>query len=272
VDKSKINQTNGIQELLLKYKTLKLQSTYVHRFLTDEKLRSLYFEDHMNNHFKNNPELNRKEIPDLGEYFRESHHLINSIEGLKKYIIRKTALQICEHITINEERKFDYLNKLEDGNYMFIISENEFLKFDKRDNRIVLANYRKYPDNNSTYCMFNITLSTQEEQIPEDEIGQRAYTMFLQILIFILFTDTEKVILEPGQKNGTRKNGKIVNNTLQDFTIIDSAWNKILIRDQEFEIGGHLALRACGPGRTERRLTWIKPYKKKGYVRKIKQL
>lgn len=251
---------------------MKISSTYVHRFLTDSKLRSLYMEDHMENHFNNNPGLDKESIEDLGHYFSESHHVIENVENLKKYIIRKTALNICEHININEERKFDYLSKFKDGDYMFILSENEFLKCRKHsNNRIIVANYRRFSDDNSQYCMFNISLNTRQEQIPEDIIGQRAYTLFIQILIFILFTETEEVYLKPGEKNGTRKGGKIVNNSNLDFTIIDSTWNKILIRDEEFEVGGHLALRACGPGRVDRRLTWIKPYKKNGYIRKTKK-
>lgn len=158
---------------------MKISSTYVYRFLNDTKLRELYFDDHMENHFKNNPGLDRLKIEDLGYYFYESNLVINNVTNVKKYVITTTALNICKRIKINEERKFDYLNKLRDGSYMFIISNDEFLKFDKHNNnRIVVANYI-HNNNNSRYCMFNITLDNCTEQIPDDDMGIRAYTLFL---------------------------------------------------------------------------------------------
>lgn len=54
--------------------------------------------------------------------------------------------------------------------------------------------------------------------------------------------------------------------------LIDSKWFTTLIKSDSFGVKGHFALRACGKGRSERKLVWINPYEKSGYTRTAKML
>lgn len=88
----------------------------------------------------------------------------------------------------------------------------------------------------------------------------------IKCLIFLKLTDPEIIRLAAGKKVGTRKKGHY-NATSLPVVIVDSTWNKYIIRTEGFGVSGHFRMQRCGPGNAELKLTWIKPYQKHGYVR-----
>lgn len=79
------------------------------------------------------------------------------------------------------------------------------------------------------------------------------------------------VILNPNQSHGTRKQGKVKNDSKSKVTIVDTSWNKIIIKDEEFWVEGHLRCQRCGKGNREIKIIPIMPFKKYGYVRGAKK-
>lgn len=95
------------------------------------------------------------------------------------------------------------------------------------------------------------------------------FVQFLQLLFFVEFSKAEFITLRPNQNNGaTKKEGKILNESRGDITIVNSAWNKIFIRDEGFTVSPHLRWQPYGPDKKLVKLIYISEFEKAGYERK----
>lgn len=206
----------------------------------------------------------------LEVFYSEQKKILTDISGVKVYLIRKTVQEICAKINIREERKFDYLQKMNDGNRILVLDEGRFFKYYKEGSRIVVSFFEK--DSVSFLStMFNFELEQEYSTEKDTDRMVLAEKLFLQLIMFMEYAPFEEVFLKPSQKNGTRSEGKVLNDSPQNLIIVDSSWNKVIVRTEGFTVGadtgGFLALRACGVGRYDRRFVWIAPFEKEGYVR-----
>lgn len=96
-----------------------------------------------------------------------------------------------------------------------------------------------------------------------------ALSLSIRSLLFLELTEPEILVLPPNKKQGTRKAG-YYNDGDNSITIVDSTWNKFIVRTDGFGVAGHFRLQVHGPGRQQRKLIWINPFEKQGYVRKPK--
>jgi hypothetical protein len=94
------------------------------------------------------------------------------------------------------------------------------------------------------------------------------FRLFVQLLLFIELSDLEIDILEPKQKIGTRKQGKYLNDSKSNISIVDSKWNVVSVRNESFLVGGHWRMQPCGKNNEERKLIYIDTFEKKGYTRR----
>jgi len=201
----------------------------------------------------------------------EPKKIFLDVNNVKVYLIRKTVQEICSKINVREEKKFDYLNKISDGNKILVIDEKRFYKYYKDNERIVVCYFEQGDLYN--YTMFNFELQDRyvgKADRPEMELIEER---FIQFLMFLEFAPYEQVFLKPNEKDGTRKEGKVINDSNYGIIVVDSDWNKVVIRTDGFtvgaETGGFLALRAYGAGRQGRRFVWISPFEKHGYTRGV---
>jgi len=95
---------------------------------------------------------------------------------------------------------------------------------------------------------------------------------FLRLLIFTELSELETEIIQPKQSRGTKKTGKILNESNQNVTIIDSTWNKILIKSDGFKVSGHLRLQRYGEQKSKVKLIYIDEFEKQGYTRTAKSI
>lgn len=204
--------------------------------------------------------------------FREPKKVMLDISDVKVYLIRKTVQDICEKINFKEEKKFDYLDKMGGGNQMLILDETRFYKFYRQGSRIVVCYFNR-EGAEYRYTMFNFELDEKYEAKPNDPNVAEIERRFIQLLMFLEYAPHETILLDSGQKNGTRNEEKVINDSDFRLTVVDSAWNKVIIRTDGFVVGadsgGFLALRAYGEGRYQRRFVWIMPYEKHGYTRGV---
>lgn len=120
------------------------------------------------------------------------------------------------------------------------------------------------------YTTFRINTEHGLISLPDrdKEETKTLFKQFIQYLTFLEFSELETVTLKPNGKTGTKKEGKYLNDSKADVTIVDSTWNKTVIRIGEFGVSGHLRLQPTNNGR---KLIYIKEYVKKGYVRNAKK-
>lgn len=102
--------------------------------------------------------------------------------------------------------------------------------------------------------------------------GKDLAPMLYSLMCFVELCDNEIKVIEPKEKYGTQKSGKIVNITPFPITIINNNWNITTIRSEGFPVQGHTAIFWTGPGRTIPKLLYIEPYNKEGYTRKAAKL
>jgi hypothetical protein len=88
----------------------------------------------------------------------------------------------------------------------------------------------------------------------------------IKCLIFLKLTEPEIIHLAAGKKVGTRKQGHY-NATPLPVIIVDSTWNKYIVRTEGFGVSGHFRMQPHGKGNADLKLIWIPPFEKRGYVR-----
>jgi hypothetical protein len=109
---------------------------------------------------------------------------------------------------------------------------------------------------------------------PENERNEdfeKEMMEFVRLLIFTELSELEAVTLAPKQSVGTKKQGKMMNESNSNVTVVDSTWNKIIHREQGFKVSGHLRLQPYGPEMKYRRLQYIEDFEKTGYTKVIKK-
>lgn len=89
----------------------------------------------------------------------------------------------------------------------------------------------------------------------------------IRVLIFLELTEPEIVVIAAGKKYGQAPIG-YSNSSASKICIVDSTWNKFIVRTEGFGVRGHFRLQPCGERSQELKLIWIDAFQKNGYVRK----
>jgi len=203
-------------------------------------------------------------------------------EGNKNYLMTLPSINISKKIKIDES-KFDgtiYKGLALNKKITILINDKLFFRYLVSERGILCIwvikdeiDYQGEKQNYLRYTTFRINTKTGDISLPDSHLEENKllFKDFLQYLTFLEFSDLETVILKPNHKTGTKKSGKYLNESKLDVTIVDSNWNKTIIRVGEFGVSGHLRLQPIGENRAERKLIYISEYSKKGYIRKSKK-
>jgi len=199
----------------------------------------------------------------------------------KNYYVTNTVLSKLDLLKVsrNEKGWYDYtiFSHLSNRKVTLIFPDNKLVRFVISDVQIIFDYIRFEPTKENKYegqmnnCLYYIDKDTGEpcthyNHSDVKEIEDNVYKM----LCFLYLSDVTEVILQPGQSAGTRKTGKILNEIKCPIVVVDANWAITSIRDEEFTVSGHFRLQPYGQGRSSKRIQWIEPFKKEGYVRKAK--
>lgn len=228
-----------------------------------------------------NKKIEMHPIESEKDIFRKEVYDLLITEGNRNYIMTKPSIEISEKIKI-DEKKFDgtiYKGLKLGKKISILINDRLFFRYYVTQRGIlcmwVLTEPIQIEGRTETYMRyttFRIDTETGLISLPDrdKEETRRLFKQFLQLITFLEFSDLETVTLKPNAKMGTKREGKYVNESKLDVTIVDSTWNKTIVRVGEFGVSGHLRLQPVGLGRNDRKLIYISEYHKKGYVRKAK--
>jgi hypothetical protein len=208
------------------------------------------------------------------EFLAERKAILNSIMDDKKfkdYLITDTVKEIANKIKIGDSFNFRLLNTIKEQSSSYLLGRNKFVRFEiKADNIYVLYVDYDWESAWLNYEMFRI--NTKEGLLYDASDRSRSLAEELtKYLIFVNLSDVDVKLLLPNKKIGTRQSG-YKNDTKFNLTIVDSNWNKFIIRTDSFSVSGHLRLQPCGKNLSMRKLVWILPYEKQGYVRLPKSI
>lgn len=213
---------------------------------------------------------------ELAEPYRQQWLGLLSDEKNKNLFFTKTALEIAEKIKID---KFEpsILKIKKEKKFTFLIDNNNFYRVNLKQDEILTIHVKKTNLDNGmswlSYDAFKIMPLLNTVIYPNNNqnyMEEKVFKDFLKLLIFTEYSEIVETVLKPNHSIGTRRQGKYLNDSKNDFVIVDSTWNKVIIRDSSFGVVGHFRLQPYGKNREERKLIYIKEHTKKGYIRKPK--
>jgi len=204
----------------------------------------------------------------------------------KSFYITDSVIKNLDLLKVkrNTEGQYDYtiFSNLKPQKCTFITPDNRLVRMlipDGESSFQMLFDYIRYvPDKQKKYyghmnnCMFYVNRMTGEQcsHFTHPDVKE-VENLLYRLLCFIYLSDTEEIILKPGEKMGTKKSGKLINEIKQPLIIVTSKWNITSIRTEGFKVSGHFRLQPFGKGRNQVRVQWIDPFDKEGYVRGAKK-
>lgn len=257
---------------------MRLTNHIAYRFLNDKTLLWELMELVHPNIYKLS---NKEDIPDQ---IHSTYGLLCPAEN-KSYYITESVTDKLELLKIKrKEGNYDYtlFNSLQPQKCTFILPDNRLIRMlipKGEANTQLVFNYIKFEitDKARGYghlnnCMFYVDRVTGEQcsHFQHQDVKEIEDYLY-RLLCFIYLSETEEIVLKPGQKSGTKKSGKIINEIKQDLIIVTSKWNITSIRTEGFPVSGHARiLSPNGTTRLTHKVVWIDPFQKQGYIRKAK--
>lgn len=264
-----------------------LKNHIAYRFLKDDELAVEMLQATYPDDFKKMLETKKKEDIEISTKVSTFYRFITPKEQ-KAYYITNTVLDKLDLLKIKkintegigDHYDWTYFKNIKNQKLTFIFPDNSLLRLEITDDILMFCqvnfDFKKEEDNEGHlgWVMFYVNRLTGEQCDHFSHVDVKNIEKFVYSLMsFFFLSDNDMVIVEPGQKYGTRKTGKLVNtfpNT--PVTIVDSKWNITSIRTESFGVSGHFALRWTGKGRAFPKMVFIEPYEKSGYMRKAKKL
>lgn len=230
-----------------------------------QEIRDEFYAIHHKKYFAQHP-------PEFVKPFIDQWKWLLSDDKNKNLLFSKTALEISDKIKV-DKFKPSILKIKSEKKFTFLIDGNSFYRVCLKSDDIFAIYVQKHNNNYLTYDAFKIL---PEQDIvsyhrSEDYMKDEVFVRFLKMLIFTEYSETKEVLLKPNHKHGTRAEGKYINETSKDFIIVDSSWNKTIIKKDAFGVVGHFRLQPFGKDRQERKLIYISEFFKNGYVRGAKK-
>lgn len=215
------------------------------------------------------------------DYICSRFHDVIYEADTKFYLFRQSAIDIASRLKFESE-KFDasFLSIIPNGKKVTFLLGDIFYRWHKMENDIMVmgAYYDKIEKNKKTdlrWYFFSINLKEDTYTFPPNPVepfNQNSWVYFMKLILFTELSELEIVTLAPKQSIGTKKQGKYKNESDSNVIIVDSSWNKVLIRENGFLVSGHPRLQSFGEKNKYRKYVWIDTYQKSGYVRNPKML
>lgn len=240
----------------------------------NEAMRKEFYRLQDENYFSKLPE-------ELTKPYKEQWLHILSDEKNKNLLFTQSAMDIIDKIKID---KFEasILKVKKDKKLTFLIDENVFYRVNLRQDEIHILHISKknmplINNNISAYYSYDsfkimpLLDTVVYPNNPENYLSDIIFTKVLKMLIFTEYSEVTETLVKPNTKVGTRKEGRYFNESKKDFVLVDSTWNKEIVRNESFGVNGHFRLQRCGKNFEDRRLIYIREFTKKGYIRKPKK-
>ena len=249
---------------------MKIDKHIAYKFLTEDSFGKKISSTHL-------AELGVDENTDVAMKIQE----LISNTNQKSYWITDSVLDKLELMKLSDDLNWKYFKGLKDQKSTFVFPDNSLLRF-RVENGVIQMIHLKYLNsklmeqlnqkNNVVWDVFSVDIELGVKSHNFDESEKTREKFMYSLLCFFFFSENTEVVVGPGKKYGTKKEGKIINKLPFDITVVNSNWNVTSIRTDEFGVRGHFAMRWTGTGRTTPKMVFIEPFTKNGYVRKAKSL
>jgi hypothetical protein len=197
------------------------------------------------------------------------------------YMVMDSALKIADNINV-EKIGYEIYSQVPNGNYRICISHESssmivLNKNDKVATVIVLLVKNDPMGMGFNYTSIRVDLEHNCLRVPTQDMdpeltakNEEFVGNYLKKLVaYIFLSEIELKILPINGKHGNATDpNRIKNDSHTPITMVTNKWNTVTLRVGDFGVSGHFAWRACGTGRSERKLVYIDSYIKHGYQRR----
>lgn len=191
---------------------------------------------------------------------------IVSDEDSKYFLICDSVYRAAELIKIGENFTGRTLKDVALGNYTYLIGKHEMIRF-----IVVIGAVKGFYYNDKDSVVFEFSIVMESGAFYSPQVYSKIFSRVMQVLTFVELGDVEVTVLESGKNNGKPKaDGKTTNTSKNTVYVVDSSWNKLIIRTEGFAVRGHFKLQPHGPGFRDRKLIWVNAFEKHGYTRRPK--
>lgn len=182
------------------------------------------------------------------------------IEVKSKYIFSKSVIETLDTIKINKEFDCNILLSRKISSGLFLLNKNELYLFNTIGENLRVLYFKYYPETDSSDVLIFTYFLKKNEKVIGVDINQDICDNFLKCSIYLDFLPTEIKYIKPSEKFGTRKTGKIINKTEDDFIIVTKAWNQEYrtLPNTKYISRAHWGIRWVGIGRETPKLVFIK--------------
>lgn len=256
-----------------------LKNHIAYRFLTDEELIIDMIEAHMPG-----PVGKIERGEKLTEDESSQMHTLNktlSFDGQEAFYITNTIIDKLDMLKVKPKGiHFDWtiFDNIPDQKKTFIYPNGTLIRFCRFGNHLCFCWVVMSPSEthkgkqNLNYHLFHYNQTEKRFSSNwNDEVLVGLEERIYKLLCFFYFSENETIVVEPGRKYGTLKQGKLIN-TFKNIpiTIVNSNWNVTSIRTEGFGVRGHFRLQRCGVDNQDVKMIFIEPFTKNGYVRRAK--
>lgn len=206
-----------------------------------------------------------KKLAKLEDHKINTSYLITENDN-KNYLICHSVHEASDLIKIKENFTGRTLKDIKFGKYTYLLGKNEMVRF-----ACSVGYITGFYFNSENKVTFDFAVLIEDGDFHCDAKFSKEFTKIMKILTFVELGDIEVIELKGGQNNGGQKDkDKITNRSNNTIYVVDSNWNKLVIRTEGFAVRGHFRLQSCGQNLADRKLIWIDAFEKHGYVRKPK--
>lgn len=182
----------------------------------------------------------------------------------KLYLICNGVEACSKMIRVGDTFSSRALRNIEFGKHTYLLGKNEMVRFFCNEGAIKGIYWDR--ENKVT---FEFGFLLEEDGYYFDPLYAKQFSRLTKIITFVELGDIEVQMLEKGRNNNrSKKDGKITNTSNYTVYVVDSSWNKLIIRTEGFAVMGHFRLQPCGAGLADRKLIWIDAFEKHGYKRR----
>lgn len=184
----------------------------------------------------------------------------------KYFLICESVYKAAELIKVNTGFTGRTLKDINFGTYTYLMGRNEMVRF-----IVSKGGLKGYYFDDLKDIAFEFGIEMEYGNYYFQDGYDKLFSKVMQILTFVELGDIEIVELLKGRNNGGKKDKEKVTNTSNNTVfVVDSSWNKLIIRTEGFAVRGHFRLQPCGVNHADRTLIWINAFEKHGFTRKPK--
>lgn len=259
---------------------MQLRNHIAYRFLTDDTLSHEMLEtSYPGEYDRVGKDIGTSEdIERLRRYYE-----VIGFHNQKAYYVTNSVVDKLDLLKVSKKNGlYDYtvFKDVADCKITFIFKDNALLRMHIAGDTICFCHvhYTFYnteerllhKTQGNSYCInFFVNRKTGEQCDHFNHIDVKEIERFVyHLLCFFFLSENTEIVVNAGKSYGTKKQPDALSNDCDvPITIVNSNWNVTSIRTEGFGVCGHFRLQPCGVNNGDRKMIFIEPFQKNGYVR-----